>query len=278
MEFDGQVIAAFGRHLLLKDADGREVSARPFGRQLVVVCGDRVRCRRDAHHDEAHVLSIEKRASCLYRSNARGEAEPVVANLTLLLVTLAPLPQPDFFVVDRYLCAASSAGLDTRIIVNKCELEVEPAVRAELQAYARAGFGLIECSARSELGIAALRSACGGAVAAIVGQSGVGKSSLVRRLVPQADIATGELVRASDGRHTTTTSRLYELAEGGRLIDSPGVRDFAPALAALEPRSLGFIEIAQLAPQCRFSDCRHMREPDCAVRAALESGAIHARR
>jgi ribosome biogenesis GTPase / thiamine phosphate phosphatase len=124
-----------------------------------------------------------------------------------------------------------------------------------------------------------LRSACAGDIAVFVGQSGVGKSSLIGRLVPEADIRTGDLMlRTQEGVHTTTASRLYDLAGGGHLIDSPGVRDFAPALSRLEPSSLGFLEVAQRAPQCRFDDCRHLREPACAVRAASESGAISARR
>src|SRR5256885_6860907 len=103
-----------------------------------------------------------------------------------------------------------------------------------------------------------------GAVAALVGQSGVGKSSLVQCLVPQAQVAIGALVRAEDGRHTTTAARLFDLPHGAALIDSPGVRDFAPAAAALDERTLGFVEVERLAPGCRFSDCRHLREPGCA--------------
>jgi ribosome biogenesis GTPase len=124
----------------------------------------------------------------------------------------------------------------------------------------------------------ALRAACAGDIAVFVGQSGVGKSSLVSRLVPEADIRTGELMRSQEGTHTTTASRLYDLAGGGHLVDSPGVRDFAPALSRLEPTSLGFLEVAQRAPRCRFDDCRHLKEPACAVRAASESGEISPRR
>jgi ribosome biogenesis GTPase len=111
-----------------------------------------------------------------------------------------------------------------------------------------------------------------------VGQSGVGKSSLIRRLVPLADIEVGELVREEEGRHTTTASRLFDLPGGGSLIDSPGVRDFAPAIDRLDSTHLGFIEVSRLAPGCRFADCRHMREPGCAVIAAVAAGTMSARR
>jgi len=100
----------------------------------------------------------------------------------------------------------------------------------------------------------------------------------VARLLPQAEVAVGELVRAEEGRHTTTAARLFDLPHGAALIDSPGVRDFAPAVSTLDERTLGFPEVARLAPGCRFSDCRHLREPGCAVRAAAEDGSWHARR
>src|SRR5580700_7323400 len=120
----GRVVAAFGRHLLVRDAAGVERRARPFGRALSVVCGDDVRCRVDAHHDEVHVIEVLPRASALWRATARGGAEPVVANLTHLLVVLAPLPAPDLFVVDRYLAAAASAHIAPTLVVNKEELGI----------------------------------------------------------------------------------------------------------------------------------------------------------
>jgi ribosome biogenesis GTPase len=276
---DGRVIATFGRHLLVREAGGRELRARPFGRELTVVCGDDVRCRVDARHDEVHVVEVLPRRTALYRATLRGGAEPVVANLTRLLVVLAPLPAPDLFIVDRYLAAASAGGIAATLVVNKSDLGIDAALTAELAVYRAAGYGTITCSADTGVGVAELGAAVStGAVAALVGQSGVGKSSLVIRLVPQAQVAIGELVRAEEGRHTTTAARLFDLPHGGALIDSPGVRDFAPAAAALDERTLGFIEVERLAPGCRFADCRHMREPGCAVRAAAEGGALHARR
>ena len=209
------------------------------------------------------------RRTALYRATARGATEPVVANLTQLLVVLAPLPLPDLFVVDRYLAAATAAGIAATLVVNKSDLGVDAGLAAELAVYA-AGRLRARSPARPTAAPAWRRCAppCSpAALAALVGQSGVGKSSLVRRLVPAAEIAIGELVREEEGRHTTTAARLYDLPNGAALIDSPGVRDFAPAVEALDERSLGFIEVERLAPGCRFADCRHMREPGCAVQA-----------
>jgi ribosome biogenesis GTPase len=275
----GCVIATFGRHMVVRTAEGAELRARPFGRALTVVCGDEVRYRIDAHHDEVHVIEVLARRNALWRANTRGGAEPVVANLTRLLVVLAPLPLPDPFVLDRYLAAATAAGVPSTLIVNKSELGVDAALAAELAAYAAAGFAAIRCSAATGAGMSQLLAALGpGTRAALVGQSGVGKSSLVRQLLPHAQVAVGELVREAEGRHTTTAARLFDLPHGAALIDSPGVRDFAPAVSALDERTLGFPEVARLSAGCRFSDCRHMREPDCAVRAAAEDGSWHARR
>jgi len=140
------------------------------------------------------------------------------------------------------------------------------------------GYDWLGCSTRTGDGMDAVLAACAGDTSALVGQSGVGKSSLIRRLVPKADIEVGELVREEEGRHTTTASHLFDLPDGGSLIDSPGVRDFAPAIDRLDSGHLGFIEVARLAPECRFTDCRHMREPGCAVITASEAGTMHPRR
>jgi ribosome biogenesis GTPase len=276
--FDACVIAVFGRDLLVRDAAGAELRARVRGRRLNVVCGDDVRCERDEAHGEVNVIEGRPRRTALYRSNVRGVAEPVVANVSRLFVVLAPKPAPDLFVVDRYIAAATSASIAATLVLNKRDLPRDDELKAELDAYASAGYRTIACSARSGEGVDELIDTSANAVAALVGQSGVGKSSLIRRLVPEAQVEVGELVREEEGRHTTTTSRMYDLPRGGQLIDSPGVRDFAPAIERLDARDMGFAEVARLAPECRFQDCQHMREPNCAVQAAAASGKLHPRR
>jgi ribosome biogenesis GTPase len=276
--FEARVTATFGRHLLVRDATGKELEARPFGRGLNVVCGDNVRCRPDPHHDEIHVVEIIQRRTALYRSNVRGATEPVIANLSRLMVVLAPVPVPDLFVVDRYLSAAESGRIAGLLVVNKIELGINDELAAQLDVFTAAGYRWFPCSVKTGEGIEALLEVCAGQVAALVGQSGVGKSSLVDRLIPGAEVEVGDLVREEEGRHTTTASRMFDLPLGGNLIDSPGVRDFAPAVDRLDARSLGFVEVERLAPQCRFSDCRHMREPGCAVQGATENGGMSPRR
>ncbi len=275
--FDALVIATFGRHLLVRNADGREMKARPFGRGLVIVCGDNVVCTNDARSGEVHAVELRERRTALFRSNVRGGAEPVVANLTQLLVVVAHRPAPDLFVLDRYLAAATSAGIAATLIVNKSELGMEREFHEQLEIYHAAGYDWVTCSAHTGEGLEQVAAACANAVTALVGQSGVGKSSLIAKLVPESNALVGDLA-GEEGRHTTTASRLYDIAPGASVIDSPGVRDFAPAIDSLDRGHLGFIEVARLAPGCRFTDCRHMREPGCAVSAAVAAGGLSPRR
>jgi ribosome biogenesis GTPase len=237
-----------------------------------------VLCASDAQHAQWQIRQVLPRRSALYRTNLRGRAELVAANLTLLVVVVAPRPEPDLFLVDRYLAAAACAGIGALILANKVEQEFTPAMRAELAALEATGCSTLFCSAHTGLGLEALRARLRHETVMLVGQSGVGKSSLLRELIPGCDALVGELLKSTEGRHTTSAARLYALPGGGQLIDSPGVRDFAPAVDTLDAATLGFGEVAHYAPQCRFADCQHLKEPHCAVLAALAAGAISARR
>jgi ribosome biogenesis GTPase / thiamine phosphate phosphatase len=267
-----RVTVTHRRLLQVRAEDGREAVARPARRELSIVCGDFVHCELDARHGELNVVAVEPRSSALYRANARGGSELIAANLSLLLVVVAPLPQPDFFVVDRYLCAAQCAGLAAAVMLNKSELAIDAGIEQELANYRAAGYLCLRVSALQQAAMDELSALLLQQTAMLVGQSGVGKSSLLRQLVPGSAAPIGELIRDDEGRHTTTATRLYEVAGGGQIIDSPGVRDFAPAIDRLNGSDLGFREIEALAPRCRFADCRHLREPDCAVRTAIGAG------
>ena len=272
------VLIAHGASARVQLADGSEVQARAAGRDLQVVCGDQVLCERDAQHAQWLIQQVRPRRSALYRSNARGRAELVAANLTLLVVVVAPRPPPDLFLVDRYLAAAASAGIGSLLLANKADEEFAPELQRELASLAATGCALLSCSARTGLGLSGLRERLRLETVMFVGQSGVGKSSLLRGLVPGCDAPVGELLKSEEGRHTTSAAHLYALPGGGSLIDSPGVRDFAPAVDMLDARTLGFDDIAHYAPGCRFADCQHLKEPQCAVRAAVAAGTISARR
>ena len=273
-----RVTATHRRLLSVRTEDGREVPARIGRRELSAVCGDLVRCEFDAHHRELRVIALLPRTNGLYRTNSRGGGELIAANLSRLLIVVAALPRPDLFIVDRYLCAAYCAGISAAIVVNKSELQMSEDIQKELAAFNAAGIECLSVSAQQLSGMTQLQDLLAGQRSMLVGQSGVGKSSLLRALLPECDAPIGELIRDDAGRHTTTATRLYRLPAGGEILDSPGVRDFAPAVDRLDPAALGFVEVEKLAPQCRFADCQHLREPDCAVRRAAEGDSISARR
>jgi ribosome biogenesis GTPase len=274
----GLVIAAHGRRGMLETMEGRALPYVVRGRHLQVCCGDRVHWQAFSADDPVVVSGIVPRRNQLSRQPSRGsKPETIAANISHLIVVMAALPLPDLFITDRYLCAAHLMGAEAAIAWNKTDLAALP--EAELASYAAIGYPLFPVSAVTGSGLEALLNWSGQGISLLVGQSGVGKSSLLNRLVPGSDTATGQLSAASDeGRHTTTASIMYALENGGRLIDSPGVRDFIPAIPDLRDIAHGFVEIAAAGRDCRFADCSHLREPDCAVDAAARKGLIDGRR
>ncbi len=277
----GRVGASHGRDATVVDERGERVHCRLQGRRLVVVCGDRVRWRSTRTEGGAGIIvEVLPRQRLLARISSRGDTEPVAANLTQLVAVVAPVPAPDFGLCDRYLAAAEWNGLDACVVANKSDLAgAAAALDAPLSDYARVGYPVLRASKRLPDGVQALRERLAGRVSVLVGQSGVGKSSLTNALVPGVQAAVDEVSRASEaGRHTTTTASLYALPSGGELIDSPGVRDFSPPLPAPREVAGGYREIAALAGTCRFRDCLHRREPGCRVTAAVAEGGIAERR
>jgi ribosome biogenesis GTPase len=278
---EGRVVASHGRDAVVADETGLRVHCRLQGRRLSVVCGDRVRWSLATTEGGTGVITaLLPRRNCLSRIDARGAAEPVAANLSQVVAVLAPVPAPDFGLCDRYLAAAEWNGLGACIVANKCDLDAPSRELDDgLAEYARIGYPVVRSSKRLEGGTDVLRDRLSGATSVLVGQSGVGKSSLTNALIPGIEAAVDEVSRASGaGRHTTTSARLYALPSGGELIDSPGVRDFAPPLPAAREVAGGFREIALRAGGCRFRDCLHRGEPGCQVAAAREAGEIAARR
>lgn len=273
----GLVIASYGRRGILEAPDGRQHRYILKGRSLRAVCGDHVSWQQENGAADALVTAIGERVNALERPDSRGKPELIAANLSQLAVVLAPAPQPDYFLADRYLCAAELMNATAIILWNKADLQLT--LPAELSVYQQLGYPVLPVSAETGAGIDTLASELAKGVSMLVGQSGVGKSSLINRLVPDADVAVSELsVANKEGKHTTTASFMHELPHGGKLIDSPGVREFAPLVRDEARIQYGFREILRLAADCRFSNCQHMREPDCAVKAACEAEAMDARR
>lgn len=274
------VIATFSRRMRLKLPDGQLVNARIKGKRLRPVCGDRVVAEPIESEEDWLITAINDRDNELSRPNQRGQTEVLAANVDLVVVVAAATPKPDWFIVDRYLSATENMGVTGAVVYNKIDLEPDPSDATEvLQEYEVIGYPTLRCSAKSGASLDSLQTLLAGKTAIIVGQSGVGKSSLINYLVDSADLATAAISeKRGEGRHTTVNSMMLELPGGGSVIDSPGVRDYAPALLSAEQVGRGFREIEATRMRCRFANCRHTREPGCAVKKDVEQGRISARR
>ncbi|MFZ2629475.1 MAG: ribosome small subunit-dependent GTPase A [Rugosibacter sp.] len=271
----GTIVAAFGRHYEIELADGRLANGFPKGKKSPYAVGDIVDLTADGQ-----ITGHQPRKSLLYRSDAYRQ-KLIAANVTQLVLVVATEPSFSDLLISRALIAAEHEGLRTLIVLNKCDLaNALPAAREALAPFVALGYPLLELSAKQDA--APLIPLLAGETSVLVGQSGMGKSTLTNALVPNIAAATREISTALDsGKHTTTYARMYHLPPipgGGRLIDCPGVQEFGLAHMSLQEIESCFIEFRPLLGACRFRDCRHLAEPDCAIKTAAASGAIHPRR
>ena len=245
-----------------------------------LVAGDRV-IWSPASTGASVVVARLPRRSELCRPDRHGHNRPVAANIDYIVVVIAPAPCPHANLIDRYLVAAQAASIETLLLLNKTDL-VETGNNQELsellRVYEKVGHTVLTVSAKTAAGLDCVREAINASTCVLVGQSGVGKSSLVNTLLPSVQTPTGPLSdNQSKGTHTTTTARLFHINDtGGTLIDSPGIREFT--LGDIEPASVinGFRELRHFAQQCRFRDCQHDKEPGCALLKAVQTGEIAA--
>ncbi|MBK7542768.1 MAG: small ribosomal subunit biogenesis GTPase RsgA [Candidatus Competibacteraceae bacterium] len=277
----GLVLTHHGHTLIIEDNDGqlhRCAARQNLGR---LACGDRVVWQLSSVGDGV-VVAIGERRSLLTRLDYNSQPRPLAANLDTVAVVLAPAPEPSEYLIDRYLVAIAAAGAQGLLVLNKVDLLDPPALAAllaRMEPYRRIGYPLLQASSYSAQGLAGLRDGLRGRVSLLVGQSGVGKSSLIKALLPDRDIRIQAVSAATGhGAHTTSASTLYHLPDGGDLIDTPGVRSFE--LGEISPNDLerGFPELAPYVNRCRFADCQHDVEPNCALREAVSKGVIAPRR
>lgn len=271
---EATVTATYSRRMRLQLANGDQVGSRIKGKKLKPVCGDQVIAEPIENESDWLITKILDRSNTLSRPNLRGNVEVLAANIELLAVVAAATPAPDWFIVDRYLCAAENMDARSVVLFNKIDI-----ADADLGEYEDIGYDTVHCSVKSAENIDRVAALLRGRTAIIVGQSGVGKSSIINSLLGTESLPTAEVSnKTREGRHTTVNSEMLKLPGGGTVIDSPGVRDYAPALQDPGQVLRGFREIDAASQDCRFANCRHLREPGCAVKAAVDTDAINARR
>ena len=271
----GTIIAAHGRHYLA-DVDGRKLQCVTRGKKTNIAVGDVVNLKMTSE-DQAVIESIAERKTLLYRSD-QYKSKLLAANLTRLFIVVATEPGFADDLISRSLVAAEAAGIEAHLILNKTDVaELLPKARERLLAYTSLGYPLHEVSARAnpEHAVATLMPLLAGQSSIFIGQSGMGKSSLINLLVPDADIAVREISAALDtGKHTTTFTRLYALEGGASIIDSPGFQEFGLYHLTEGMLERAFVEFAPYLGGCKFYNCRHLIEPQCAILAAVAEGKI----
>ncbi|WP_434456960.1 small ribosomal subunit biogenesis GTPase RsgA [Stutzerimonas urumqiensis] len=283
-EEPGLVMAHFGVQVEVEALEG-DHAGQVFRCHLranlpTLVTGDAVVWRPGADGSGVIVAQLPRRSE-LCRPDSRGQLKPVAANVDRIVIVFAPIPEPHANLIDRYLVAAEHAGIEPLLLLNKADLIApdDSQLPQLLGAYRQLGYRILEVSAHDGAGLDALQIELDDHTSVFVGQSGVGKSSLVNRLLPDADTRVGALSELTGkGTHTTTTARLFHFPGGGHLIDSPGIREFALSHVSRDDVEAGFIEFRELLGRCRFRDCRHDREPGCALLAALDEGRIQPQR
>jgi len=274
------VVGVYSRRMTLQLEHHGEINARIKGKKIRPVCGDRVIAEPIQNEPDWLITSICSRRNELNRPNNRGRKEILAANLDLIIAMAAVEPEPDWFIVDRYIAAAEFMDAKAAVVLNKSDLR-DPSsdTKAILDDYAKIGYSVLTCSAESGANLSQIEALVDGKIAIIVGQSGVGKSSVINEIIRDGEQRTGELSKGSgEGRHTTVNSVMLKFAGGGAVIDSPGVRDYAPSIENIQDISQGFREIREHDQNCRFANCIHLREPNCAVKNGVDEGTISTRR
>lgn len=279
-EQEGLVISHFGTQVDIEclegDAKGSLHRCHLRANLNALVTGDRV-IWREGKPTGVVVANVDRHSE-LSRPDAHGQLRAIAANIDYIVLVIASEPEPHANLINRYLVAAESVEIEPLILLNKVDLLTEQ-TRAQmdelLSIYPKIGYQVLEASTKNQDGLTDLKNVLKDRTSVFVGQSGVGKSSLINVLLPGVDLKVGELSKArAKGTHTTTTARLFHFPDGGDLIDSPGIREFGLWHMDREQVADGFIEFRPFLNNCRFRDCKHQQEPGCSLLEAVESGEI----
>ncbi|WP_244907529.1 ribosome small subunit-dependent GTPase A [Nitrosomonas aestuarii] len=272
----GQIIAVYGRHYTVETTNGEALSCVMRGKKGGVACGDQVEIKFTTP-GQGVIEKILLRKSLLYRSDAFKE-KIIAANVTQIIIVVAAVPGFSEELINRCLVAAESQRIQAIIVLNKTDLaEPTKAAIKELSLYESLGYPLIKISAVQD--ISALKSYLQGHVSVLAGQSGMGKSTILNALIPEAQRATAEIsVALNSGCHTTTHAHLYHIDANSDIIDSPGIQAFGLNHIGDENLAWGFTEFHPYIGQCKFNDCRHVNEPGCMLIQATSEKKISTKR
>lgn len=283
---EGVVITHYGKEVVV-EAKNQQHTCKLRQNLGDLTCGDKVSFIPQQGNEHGVVLAIDARINLLRKTGFAGKAKPVAANIDQVIIVCAVSPEPNQYLIDRYIVAAENLPASPVLVLNKIDLlepngsgqnngEIEQHLR---KTYEDTGIEIIGCSAKYDRHLDTLRELLDNRISILVGLSGVGKTSLVNQIIPDVKARIGEVSAASnEGTHTTTVSTLYHIPSGGHLIDSPGVRDFTPVIENKQQVLNGFTELRKHFGECKFNDCTHSSEPGCAVLAAIENNEINAER
>ncbi|MGR8930034.1 MAG: ribosome small subunit-dependent GTPase A [Gammaproteobacteria bacterium] len=271
--FEGLVVAHLGKGIAV-EMGNQTVLCQTLRKLDTVVVGDQVRLSLSSS-DQGRIEQILPRRSVLHRPGRGEQVRPVAANIDTIFVVFAIEPECDFLLIDQYLAICENCNIDAALVLNKVDLRCPEAIERELQHYQALGYRSYRVSANQNIGLNELRTVLSRQISMFTGQSGVGKSSLTNALLPDQSLRINSVSETTrHGRHTTTAATLYHLPGGGDLIDSPGVAIFGLAGLSEAQLAWGYREFHPYIGKCRFNDCRHVNDKDCAVREAADNGLI----